>query len=109
MKHPFGDEPQYSPNVIVDSAFSVAKHELSNVRVRNSSESFTVTVIVRNTNDAVVLVVCAGLFEDEFCTYARYNPVNQNFECISAFIHAHNRTGHTVIRFSNAVMSDSAQ
>ena len=79
MKHLFGDEPQYSPNVIVNSTFSGAKHELSNVRMSTSSDLLTITARVRNDNGPAVQALCVRLLEDKFCTYARYNRVTQNY------------------------------
>ena len=102
MKRLFSTVPDYEPNVVVDSAFASARHEFSNVVKPNSSALLSVTSSVRNNSDPGVQVLCAGFLPDEYRTYTRFNPVTEKFECISAFVHAHNRNKHTVIRFTNA-------
>lgn len=81
----FHHHPWYTPNVIDDSAFCAARHELSNVLMPNNARMMYVTASVRNDTDPVVKVLRAGLLEDEYRTFSLHNA-NTNAAC---FHHIH--------------------
>eukprot|EP00171_Calliarthron_tuberculosum_P005941 IDg5941t1 len=67
------------------------------------------TASVRNDNDSVVKVLRAGILDDEYRSFARYNVSSSSFECITAFDHFHNKSRHTIIRFTNCARPVSSE
>ena len=59
LKEMYGNEPRYTPNVVMDSAFCIGRHELTNVSGPDGAKLLRITASVRNDSDKFVRVLKA--------------------------------------------------
>lgn len=105
FKRLFPASVSFATNVIVDYVCCAARHEFSNNKLPDGAKLLNVMASVRNQNDTLFRVLCAGLMANKYRSFSRYKATMKTFECITVFHYGHNRKRHTVVRFYNSVIT----